>query len=357
MSINTANYFKELECYNYVDVENRVLPLSKALKDVISSEEYKQYTGLLPKRGYKTPLQVQIELTNRCNLQCEFCYNFSGLSNRKELLFDDLLHVVQELIDMDVLVVIITGGEPFIDQERLFTVLDLLSRNNVSIYLLTNGWYITEQVVHRLMEYAIFSVQISIDGGSDIYHDKARGVKGSWKRAIEAVRLFTEHGFYTKVACIMTKENWVTLDDFIDLCFYLGAQEIDFTDIISYGRATTNFDSLKLDNDLYEECLGIIERKREQYKNLMLISMGVNTAFVLWSYILVQPNACQVCGDGTVIPHCLLPINMGNIKKEPLAKIWETQFSTRLIENKKIQNFVNKLDFMVTNRFNILRSL
>ncbi|HEX8155397.1 MAG TPA: radical SAM protein, partial [Thermoanaerobaculia bacterium] len=56
-------------------------------------------------------MSVLLELTYRCNLDCFFCYNDLGLRG-KPLAFAQYETLLRELAAMNVMTVVLSGGEP-----------------------------------------------------------------------------------------------------------------------------------------------------------------------------------------------------------------------------------------------------
>ena len=55
------------------------------------------------------------------------------------------------------------------------------------MYLTTNGWHLDSAMAERLAAAGIDRVSVSIDSMDPKEHDKFRGKKGSWQRAIDAL--------------------------------------------------------------------------------------------------------------------------------------------------------------------------
>ena len=69
----------------------------------------------LPMKVMKTPRSVDIDITNRCNLRCRYCYHFSSPGDVDEDLPQDVwLRFFEELRRCAVMNVTLAGGEPFL---------------------------------------------------------------------------------------------------------------------------------------------------------------------------------------------------------------------------------------------------
>ena len=67
----------------------------------------------------KSPIEVQIELTSRCNQKCIFCYNVwkeesSSKSIKNRLSKEEHFSVIDKIIKNKIFSVIFSGGEPLL---------------------------------------------------------------------------------------------------------------------------------------------------------------------------------------------------------------------------------------------------
>lgn len=101
-----------------------------------------------PKKIIKSnpSLRLYIKLTDCCLANCKFCSNENS-KDFGELDLEKLSFVISYLKEKDILHGIsITGGEPLMNKEKLFEVLDLIFRidKNIEISISTNGYQCKE---------------------------------------------------------------------------------------------------------------------------------------------------------------------------------------------------------------------
>jgi len=172
------------------------------------------------------PAALTFFVTKRCNLKCSHCFYWKSLNkdNDQELSLGEIEKILPSLKRRVSLA--LTGGEPFLRKD-LCDICDLFSRyKKVSeIGIATNG-YDTDDIVsqtERIINKTSIplSVQISLDGREET-HDQIRGLKGSFKNAIETLRklnrIRNNHAgsFKTAVAFAIQKENLKEVERFID---------------------------------------------------------------------------------------------------------------------------------------------
>lgn len=152
------------------------------------------YTGFsrhLPGGYALPPLQMVIELTYRCNLKCDFCFQRRQVDQlhlrpggvAQELGLEEIQRIIAQTPPWSL--IIFTGGEPFVRSDIL-EILAYAARKR-RCHVVNNGTRITPEIARALVDLQVLSVGFSIDGDQAI-HDGIRGVPGTFDRAIGAMR-------------------------------------------------------------------------------------------------------------------------------------------------------------------------
>ena len=162
------------------------------------------------------PCTVVIEPTDRCNLNCPGCYAKSTVSG-SDLPYERLVEIVEQVVDMGVTLITVSGGEPFL-RERSERVLTRLAErfNDHGFLVYTNGTLIDGEVAERLGEVGNVFPAISVEGFE--HQTDARrgdGVYGQNRRVRE---LLAEAGVMTGFSATVTRHNAETIagDAFIE---------------------------------------------------------------------------------------------------------------------------------------------
>lgn len=154
-------------------------------------EEYQKYR--VSEARYTHTLLWSI--TGNCNLRCKHCYISSGDNCYGELDFDKCLEAMDQMLQANIHMVALTGGEPLVRRDFWKIVDALLERHINIMQIFTNGMLINEKFLQEFEKRDINPnyFLISFDGVG--CHDWLRGVKGSEQRAIEAIKLLKRHGY------------------------------------------------------------------------------------------------------------------------------------------------------------------
>ncbi len=115
---------------------------------------------------------LTLHLTDTCNLRCEYCHvaAIRNSSNHCDIIADEDLI---KLFSPSVKSVSVAGGEPFIDKQKLYHLLDILPTTIQDVAITTNGTLLQESDFIEMKSRHI-RLQFSIDGSED-KHENNRG--------------------------------------------------------------------------------------------------------------------------------------------------------------------------------------
>lgn len=149
---------------------------------------------------------VMVELTYRCNLDCWFCYNDLGAQG-KPLSTEAYLRFFQDLRDMEVMNLILTGGEPLAHPD--FFALGARARElGFVIRIKSNGHGLRGRVAHRVRdEVDPYAIDLSLHGATARTHDRQTRVPGSFERLLGNLPELLDLGLRLKLNCTLTRWN------------------------------------------------------------------------------------------------------------------------------------------------------
>jgi MoaA/NifB/PqqE/SkfB family radical SAM enzyme len=164
---------------------------------------------------------VLIELTYRCNLDCFFCYN--DLAARgKALRLDDYLRILDELAELQVLDVTLSGGEPLAHPD-FFAIGAAAKERGFVIRLKSNGHALRGEVARRLRdEVDPFVVEVSLHGACASTHDRQTRVPGSFDRLLANLAELKQLGLRVKINSTLTLWNETEVERMYTIADSLG---------------------------------------------------------------------------------------------------------------------------------------
>lgn len=106
------------------------------------------------------PILAHIVPMRRCNLACTYCNEFDSFSEPVPL--DEMCIRVDKLGELGTGIVTISGGEPTLHPD-LDAIIARIRANGMIAGLITNGYFLTPERIHRLNSAGLQHLQISID--------------------------------------------------------------------------------------------------------------------------------------------------------------------------------------------------
>jgi len=310
----------------------------------LQNEKISKPLGLIRKLGGFSfqPLAILFFLTYRCNLKCFFCLQPRERKklveryrdmNRKELRFF-VENVKRSFIFKPR--IHLFGGEPLLHPEFGWFIA-YLKRQGFSSSVTTNGFEL-KKFARDLVVNEVEHLNVSIDDIGE-RHDKARGVKGVFERALNGIeevgRLREEMKKRYPRICInitINDSNYYRLEEIVEaLQGY--ADSINLQHLIFYSSRDIRVDSEKLKRSIIEV--------KKRYRISMFPGIRLNDLRFYYSDRDIFADKCirpwiilTVMPNGDVVT-CPLNVRVGNVLETPLRKIWNS---------KKFREFRNRIE-------------
>ena len=271
---------------------------------------------------FDAPLFIAWQLNSACNLECLHCCEEAGHSMPNELTREEIFDFCQQIVDLGVPYVAVSGGEPML-HPAFFDISEFLRSHGVSLKVETNGVLIDREVARRFAKLDFRSVQISLDGASPQVFEKLR-VKGNWQKTIDVCQYLVEAGVTTEIVFVPTKFNIHETGDLIDMAYRMGIYGFYTGKIMRIGRAAQNWDILCPSDEEYEKFFEVLKEKQTKYDGKMKVYYYPYDVVEELKYRLEYPSASLlVIPDGKVKLIGPLPFICGDLRKQSLVEIWQ----------------------------------
>jgi len=133
------------------------------------------------------PLEIIWDITYACPLRCTHCYSMSGRRPSRQLDLDGMLRVADAIVAMRPYGVSLAGGEPLLVKDFV-QVVERLTAGGLKVALFTGGWSLRPDMLEDIAR-LFFRVSVSVDGATAAVHDRIRGRRGSFDRAMQALAM------------------------------------------------------------------------------------------------------------------------------------------------------------------------
>lgn len=181
-----------------------------------------------------------VELTNLCNFNCIWCYASSGLKG-KHMSKDNAKKLVRMLADAGIKQVTCSGGEPLMYPYIKEFIKDI-NDHGMIVHMNTNGYFLTKKLAKELYKLGLTQVQTNIDSLNPKIHDSIRGIKGSFIRAVKAIKNARDVGLICVSQTVLTKLNEREILNIFKFARSIGVQRCRVWDMMIVGRTTKKID-------------------------------------------------------------------------------------------------------------------
>lgn len=145
-------------------------------------------------------------VTGLCNLNCRHCCMESPSRRYGQLPFAEMARFVEQFEQANVVMVSLSGGEPFFRKDILDIMALLAEKKLLLSRIYTNGLLICEEHLQGIVKLGFRpSFQVSYDGIGT--HDWMRGTEGIEQRTIDAIRRLCDARFSVIVSTSIDRVN------------------------------------------------------------------------------------------------------------------------------------------------------
>ncbi len=280
-------------------------------------------------------LLVSIDLTSKCNLNCKHCGSIS-VEDKNELTINEIRDVIKEISGFKPERIVFSGGEPLL-KKGIFDLLEYTHELGINTYMPSNGTLITSDIAKKLKKVNLGGIVISLDGNEEI-HDKIRGKKGTFEKAINAIKYLVDEGLKVTIKLTVMKWNMDQYKYLVDLTKELGVEEFALKRYIPAGKMKVNKKELLVAPEEYKE---VVDKAWVYAQKKGIKMMSRDPVIIPYLYkekienkykdklndeilggCLAGISICNIDNKGNVSPCGFVPKFAGNIRKDYFSDIW-----------------------------------
>ncbi|RQW80306.1 MAG: radical SAM protein, partial [Geobacter sp.] len=277
------------------------------------------------------PLNVSLEITSHCSLECRFCCNVFP-HNLRDLLSLSDWKIILDKLKPHAVEVRVTGGEPTL-HPSFFDILTLIDSYGFTFHLFTNGlWDDTEGFLKKMGAYRNFShflISLHAIDSREYLTFSSQMSSEKYDHLCQNIQMACEY-FPVSTNTVLTLGNRGTLKGILDL-----AQSLGVTDCVFARYIGAHIEGLSLTARELRECLSRLkELKAQGYP----VSSGTCIPLCFQQYLPSGCEAgrsyCTIDPSGNLRPCCHSKVTAGNLVSQDLSTLWKsramTQFRKRL---------------------------
>lgn len=181
------------------------------------------------------PIYAVWEVTLACDLLCRHCGSRAGKARPDELSTDEALDLVDQMAELGVKEVTIIGGEAYLRDDWI-EIIARITRHGMACTMTSGGRQLDDDKIIAAKAAGLRAVSISIDGLEES-HDEQRGLKGSHKSALAAIRALVRNGVRVTANTQINQRNLDEIEDVYAMLRDAGIKAWQFQLTTAMGRA------------------------------------------------------------------------------------------------------------------------
>lgn len=325
--INLRSYRQKIECWFFQGSFLWQAFLKHATLKKLANLVLGQLELLTKQTRLKSrPSYLVIDPGNICNLRCPQCLTGLRLPGRKRMFlkFAEFKKIFDQLFEFAFFVILYDWGEPFLNPD-IFKIISYAQKKNVGTFVSSNFTTVKEKDLDQILTSGLEHLVVSLDGASpETYSKYRRGgdfrkVLANVKKLVEKKRAQGKRTPFIRWQFLVHRFNEHEIDKAKKMGRKLGVDAVTFytrfKPAVDYAFAFGNKKAIK-------QIEGWLPRKHPEYRIDYSKPFPFNgPCKQLWQGIMVNP-------DGGVSP-CLglyeEEYDLGNLLKEPFAKIWNNR--------------------------------
>ncbi len=278
-----------------------------------------------------SPITVELEVTYGCNNLCQFCYNVWKKDEYPKPQEADMLFVLDRLIEADVKMLFLTGGEPFLRKD-LFVLLEHAVDNGMKTSVVTNGVLLTEETAQQLKALKT-AAQVSLHGSQKI-HDYLVGVPGAYERTRRGLQHLQEAHVPTNINITLTRHNFSELPHVGGIARSMRAG-LSMTRLVLTGKGVNK--SLQFTRETISELMDFLTAQHDLkgasiQSPFPLCCLGeegfskMGNLYEMYDVVGCQGGItwCAVSPEGKVRICGAMEREEGDLTREDLRTVWKT---------------------------------
>ena len=268
---------------------------------------------------------IYVEITNQCNLNCQTCYNRSGLNRVCEeisaIQLDKIINLFQPY---GLKRVLLSGGEPAVHAE-IDSILELIEKYpNLSFGIVTNGTVHHQGLISFINTHKNIAVQVSLDGSCEEQNAKIRG-KGRFDSTIRFIQKLDTQQVNIRLKMVISQNNFEDIEKFYKLAMSMNCTP-EFAFISKQGNGSDTWDNKGLSSI--------------QKSNILNLIRKLDDEFNLQTYLQVYDSICPFVLNDPSFSFCIK--TNGNI--QPCQMLYSDIFTVGNVFHLHPDDFEKKLN-------------
>jgi len=127
-------------------------------------------------------------------------------AKQKELSFEEVCRILDEITEAGCLYLLLTGGEPMLRRDFL-DIYTYAKKKGLLVTIFCTGTLITPRIADYLVEWPPFNIEITLYGATEETYERVTGLRGSYRKCLNGIRLLAERRLPLKLKTVLMTLN------------------------------------------------------------------------------------------------------------------------------------------------------
>lgn len=278
----------------------------------------------------RIPASATISIAKNCQCSCEHCsavyYNYSA----HKILSNDLVkEALNQTVELGATMIILLGGEPLLRKE-IFEQIESIPKDKACVILFTNGEFLTKENCANLKNAGLMGAFVSIDSELPEVHDRLRGRKGLFNKAINGIANLESKGIIPAISSYLSPKRLEEegFQKMMELAKEIRAKEVTFFDAIPSGKWLQD-ESCILN---LEDRIKIKELIREYRNKPEYPGMSVQSSMTSEcgsAFCFAANTQFYLTAFGDMCPCDFTPMTIGKFPEQSIEQLWMKMLNTK----------------------------
>jgi MoaA/NifB/PqqE/SkfB family radical SAM enzyme len=161
----------------------------------------------------KEDKEADLHITERCNQNCIFCFNFNNNSTDPKL--KDIFLKLDNFKKKNVKRVFLNGGEPTLRKDLVQIIKYSKNANIQVVDLFTNGTLLNKKYLNQIISAGIDKITYSLHSHDEEISDFLTNDKGGFKKTISSIKNSLNYNIEVKISFVINSKNYKNISDFV----------------------------------------------------------------------------------------------------------------------------------------------
>ena len=287
------------------------------------------------KENIPVPPILIFSITNKCNLECQGCYQKAfHPESEQELSADKLKEITHEAYRLGIYFFVIAGGEPLLRPEMLQIT---RAYPEIIFLIFTNGSMMDEAMVKQFRRQRNVVPLISLEGDA-VDTDQRRG-EGTYAHVLKIMRQLRKHNVFFGTSITLTCHNFAKATD-AEFIRELTDAGCKFFLYLDYTPIQAETQTWVLTDEQREEVSDLMRSFRRQFSALFI---GVPwDEDDVGGCLSAGRGFVHINAEGHVEPCPFAPISDSNLKEKSLKEALQSNFLKKLREVPELSTYTGE---------------